>query len=110
MEWMRTQTHVGPLLLSETLLFGVSKLILLFGRFYDETKEGRLGKNGILILGGGKLLTIVILLFVIIVCLSHVRRARGFHAHFKSLLKDNVWSRMGPADPERHRGRQRIVF
>lgn len=69
-----------------------------------------MGKNGILILGGQKLLTIVILLFVIVVGLWHVRRARGFHAHFKSLLKDNVWSQMDPADPERHRRRQPIVF
>lgn len=56
-------------------------------------------KTGILILGGQKLLTIVILLFAVVVCLSLVRRARGFHARFKSLLKDNVWSQMDPADP-----------
>lgn len=41
----RTQTHVGPLSFVEAVLLGVSKVILLFGRISDETKEGRTGKN-----------------------------------------------------------------
>lgn len=38
--------------------------------------------------------------FCLSICFSHNWRAQGFHSHFKSLLKDNMWSQMEPVDSE----------
>lgn len=63
------RTNVGPLSFSKTVVLGASELILLFGRVYDETEEAPMGEDGVLILGGQKLVTMLILSSVIVVCL-----------------------------------------